>query len=211
MSEKTLLQKITAGQTQLEQPKFDQKVDFTAKGRRVKYNYASLSECMRVACEALNPQGVAVWHDILESDGKLYAVTCLSDENDTITRCPFPIHLNGSSQDNGSEFTYAKRYSLCAALGIVADEDDDGKAAQDAQEQRVNRSQVPAQVKKNEQPKQANGRNDALTEFIHVLTIWCDEYNMNMNEQKERIKSRDDYADTEQFYRKVTEEYRAEI
>ena len=32
-------------------------------------------------------------------------------------------------QGQGSAVTYARRYSYCAALGIVADEDDDGQAA----------------------------------------------------------------------------------
>lgn len=32
-------------------------------------------------------------------------------------------------QSQGSALTYARRYSYCAALGIVADEDDDGEAA----------------------------------------------------------------------------------
>lgn len=35
-------------------------------------------------------------------------------------------------QGQGSAVTYARRYSLCAILGIVGDEDDDGQAAQTA-------------------------------------------------------------------------------
>ena len=37
-----------------------------------------------------------------------------------------------SPQDQGSAITYAKRYSISALLGIVADEDDDGSKAQEA-------------------------------------------------------------------------------
>jgi hypothetical protein len=37
-----------------------------------------------------------------------------------------------TSQQLGSAITYARRYSLCAVLGIVADEDDDGAKASEA-------------------------------------------------------------------------------
>lgn len=43
-----------------------------------------------------------------------------------------------TSQGHGSAITYARRYALCAALGIVADEDDDGQVA--SHEQRAPRN-----------------------------------------------------------------------
>lgn len=51
-----------------------------------------------------------------------------------------------TAQGQGSAITYAKRYSICAVLGITADDDDDGTAA----------SKVPAApYKKKEEPKPA--------------------------------------------------------
>lgn len=38
----------------------------------------------------------------------------------------------GTPQTAGSAITYARRYSLCAALGVAGEEDDDGNAAQHA-------------------------------------------------------------------------------
>lgn len=35
----------------------------------------------------------------------------------------------GTPQQRGSEITYAKRYALCAVVGIAPDDDDDGNAA----------------------------------------------------------------------------------
>jgi hypothetical protein len=44
----------------------------------------------------------------------------------------YPANLTGKPQDIGSNITYAKRYALCAMLGlIVGDEDDDGNKAQE--------------------------------------------------------------------------------
>jgi hypothetical protein len=44
---------------------------------------------------------------------------------------PMPDKVNGqnAAQQMGSATTYAKRYALCSALGIVTGEDDDGLAA----------------------------------------------------------------------------------
>jgi hypothetical protein len=47
-------------------------------------------------------------------------------------------------QGQGSAITYARRYSLCAVLGLVADEDDDGNSAVNAaRAARVNRIPEP--------------------------------------------------------------------
>jgi len=68
-------------------------------------------------------------------------------------RYPLP---QGKPQDLGSAITYARRYALCAVTGAVADEDDDGQAAQKAatRQQRGNAPQRTAA----EQPKRADGR-----------------------------------------------------
>ena len=46
---------------------------------------------------------------------------------------------NIDPQAHGSAITYARRYALCSALGIVADEDDDGNAATHAPVKPVNK------------------------------------------------------------------------
>lgn len=44
----------------------------------------------------------------------------------------YPLPSNAKPQELGSAITYARRYAISAVLGIVADEDDDGNAAQSA-------------------------------------------------------------------------------
>lgn len=46
-----------------------------------------------------------------------------------------------SAQGVGSALTYLRRYALAAMVGIVADEDDDGNAASQPQQQRVQAAQ----------------------------------------------------------------------
>jgi hypothetical protein len=57
------------------------------------------------------------------------------------------------AQGMGSAITYARRYSLCAVLNLVADDDDDGHAASQGRQGSQARS-----------PAQANGKPAAATE-----------------------------------------------
>ena len=45
----------------------------------------------------------------------------------------YPLPSGGTPQQIGSAITYARRYALSAVTGLVADDDDDGNQAQDAQ------------------------------------------------------------------------------
>lgn len=198
-NEKTLLQKLTEASLKIESPAFDCEVDYTAKGRRTHYKYASLKACMEAVNAAFSEYGISVWHEVKIIDNSLYAVTCASDGNQVIERCPFPVELNQSSQQNGSEFTYAKRYSLCASFGIVAEDDDDGEIAEC--KSKVDRSKVP----------KSKGRNEALTDFIAVLGPWCELHGEDIEVRKAIIRERSDYEDTAEFYRKIIKEYEKDL
>lgn len=92
-----------------------------------KSHYADLADCVKTASPIATKHGLAVtqhpgigylttrlWHSSgqwIEEDSEL----AISKEHD--------------SQARGSAITYSRRYDYCAALGIVADEDDDGNAA----------------------------------------------------------------------------------
>jgi hypothetical protein len=61
------------------------------------------------------------------------------------------------AQGYGSAMTYAKRYSLAAALGVVADEDDDGNAA--------------SHPRNGKQPSSENSNERATIEQVQALTL----------------------------------------
>lgn len=124
MPDKSLLQKITEAQLVVENPKLDKSAQYG--------KYSSLKECFRVVNTACAPLGLSVYHDIEDTDTGYLVSTVITDGNETVKRSPFPANFGTKPQTNGSELTYAKRYSLCAAFGIVGDDDDDGQAAQDA-------------------------------------------------------------------------------
>lgn len=93
--------------------------------------YASLQSVWNAAREVLAPNGLSVVQTFGQTDGaRLDLTTTLMHVSGqwiagTISLTP----TKADPQGCGSAATYARRYSLAAILGIVADEDDDGEAA----------------------------------------------------------------------------------
>lgn len=71
---------------------------------------------------------------------------------------PMPLLLTKQDpQAQGSAITYARRYSLCSALGIVADKDDDGnKASAPAKHQGTVKTAIPTGTVSDKQKKYIN-------------------------------------------------------
>lgn len=92
--------------------------------------YADLTAVWAACRPALAKHGISVtqW-PIHAEDGRLHIVTRVAHAGEWI-KSHFSIPVTKQDpQGYGSATTYAKRFTLAAALGIVADEDDDGNAA----------------------------------------------------------------------------------
>jgi hypothetical protein len=119
---------LAAAQGEMRQPVKDREVAVSTKtGRSYKFRYATLDACMAVARPVLAKHGLAVVQFV--QDGAL--VTSILHASGEGMDCPLPLPpMPNSPQEAGSLITYFKRYGYCAALGIVADEDDDANAAE---------------------------------------------------------------------------------
>lgn len=96
-----------------------------------KSKYADLAECLNVAREPLSKNGLSIFQaneGIVESN-KLAVTTLIMHSSGQFIKVTssYPIQKN-DAQGFGSTLTYARRYSLAAALGL-AQEDDDGNSA----------------------------------------------------------------------------------
>jgi hypothetical protein len=92
--------------------------------------YADLSAVWDAIRPALSRHKVSVtqW-PVHSNDNRLHIVTRLAHAGQWIA-CRFSIPVTkADAHGHGSAITYAKRYTLAAAIGVVADEDDDGNAA----------------------------------------------------------------------------------
>jgi hypothetical protein len=92
--------------------------------------YADLGACIDAVESALLDNGIAFVQDTFEDATGVTVETVFLHESGEERRCG-KLHVPAAKQDPqgyGSALTYARRYSLMAACGIAA-EDDDGNAA----------------------------------------------------------------------------------
>ena len=91
-----------------------------------KNRYADFKSCMDACRSPLSDNGLSVMQYCDTVNDKLVLVTMLSHSSGQWIKSYFPLNpKNMDSQSIGSALSYAKRYSLCAKLGIVSDDDDD--------------------------------------------------------------------------------------
>lgn len=92
--------------------------------------YADLATCLEAVDDALLANGIALMQETFEdSTGVTVETVFLHESGETIRGGK--LHVPASKQDPqgyGSALSYCRRYSLMAACGIAA-EDDDGNAA----------------------------------------------------------------------------------
>lgn len=115
-------------QGSIKQPKLTKEVKVaTRQGGNYKFRYADLSACMEASRECLKANGLAVVQ-MIDNDR---LITLLTHKSGQWFQSVISIRNanNLAYQDLGSAITYLKRYSFCAILGIVADDDDDANRA----------------------------------------------------------------------------------
>lgn len=139
----------------------------TQKGK-YSYKYADLTSILEIALPVLNSCGVALFQAGEDGpDGSMVLTTMLMHEDggQIVTSMPLRISSNATPQEMGSAMAYAKRYAVCAALGLAPDEDDDGQAASRPQ---ANRSTPPRPGSTKDKPADTLGI-DGATKFREEL------------------------------------------
>lgn len=109
-----------------------------------KSRYADLTAVWGACRPALAKHGISVtqW-PVHAEDGRLHIVTRIAHGGEWI-KAHFSLPVTKQDpQGYGSATTYAKRFCLAAALGVVADEDDDGNAASQRPSQAAKQPESP--------------------------------------------------------------------
>ncbi len=100
---------------------------------RFSYRYMSLDAAMPLIVAALNKHGLVVTQHLGERDGLRTLSTrihyAVADDGESIAST-LVLPATEDMQELGKAITYARRYSLVALLGLVADEDTDGSAGE---------------------------------------------------------------------------------
>lgn len=100
-----------------------------------KSKYAKLEDCLEAVDGPCLDAGIAMYQETSEDATGVTVETVFLHESGEVLRCG-KLHVPASKQDPqgyGSALTYARRYSLLAACGIAAEDDDGNAAAKAAQ------------------------------------------------------------------------------
>ncbi len=101
-------------------------------GNSYSYKYADLNDVLEEVRPVLNKHGLSVAQSTVSEEGQIGVVTRIYHTSGHVeTFGPLLLPAGGDARSAGSAITYARRYGLCAALGISPDDDDDGEAARE--------------------------------------------------------------------------------
>jgi hypothetical protein len=106
-------------------------VPFDSLNPHFKSRFASLSAIHKAIKPLLAKHGLAVLQFPVSTDGRAGCVTRIIHESGESMEETLLLPLaKNDPQGAGAAVSYARRYGLSGALGIVTEEDDDGEAAQ---------------------------------------------------------------------------------
>lgn len=103
-----------------------------ARNPHFKNRYLTLEKLLDTMLPILNEKGILVLQMPATVDNGQPALTTMlvdTETGDTFDGTMPLILQKNDPQGVGSAITYARRYMLMSALGLVADEDDDGESA----------------------------------------------------------------------------------
>lgn len=128
-----LAKALSAAQPELKAPKKEKTAKVSTKdGGSYSYSYADLGDVIECYRGPLARHGLSVVQPMRVQDGHIVLVTKLIHDSGEWIASEYPVAPFQRPQEQGSAITYARRYAVSALLGIAAEDDDDGKAAQDA-------------------------------------------------------------------------------
>ena len=128
-----LAKALAAAQGELEPAERNATAAIGEKGR-LSRKYADLTAMIDAVRKVLPKHGLSIAQIVLPTEGVAHVRTMLMHESGQwlASECRMPYDNTGSKnavQSMGSAITYARRYSLSALVGVVADDDDDGEGA----------------------------------------------------------------------------------
>lgn len=131
----------------------------TRTGGKYRFSYAPLEEIIATCRPVLAKHGLGFYHNVEPSEnGSQVNCVLFHSSGQTVVGCSMAIPSQESIQEFGSALTYARRYTLQCALGVSAEDDDDGNHSCGGNTKTVNE-------KKNgsaKPPKQAETAKDAI-------------------------------------------------
>lgn len=143
----------------------------TADNPFFKSKYAPLDEVMPLALETLSKHDIAVSQLVTRIDNQSALETTLMHSSGQFISAVQPLVLDKNNpQGQGSAITYARRYAIMSAIGMVADEDDDGNKASPVTQSKQASPSYPASDKQKALIAKKLGENGVMgKDDIHAF------------------------------------------
>jgi len=110
--------------------------DRMAKLGTYSYAYADLASVLEAIRPTLSKHALALVQPLLWMDGHPWLITRLIHSSGQWVESHYPLGVYERPQEMGSAITYARRYAICALVGIAAEDDDDAAGAEQATERK---------------------------------------------------------------------------
>lgn len=118
-----IMAKLANAASKMENPKFD------STNPHFKSKFASLGAVIAAIKPSLTAEGLMFRQTCEGQSVDPWLVTYVYDGTNDMELSRVPLAMSADPQKQGSAITYAKRYGLCAAFGLVGEEDDDANKA----------------------------------------------------------------------------------
>lgn len=113
-------------------------------GGEYSYKFADLADVLEMALPILSKYEIALLQPTQRIDGKLYIVSVIvHSSGQWFSSDGILITQESDKQGLGSEVSYSRRYDGCSLIGIMPDEDEDGKISTEKARETPN---VPAKT-----------------------------------------------------------------
>ena len=115
-----------------------------------KSKYSTLKDCWDTARPVLAKHGLCVlqFPDVMGDGNYVLKTVVMHESGESMEGYQPVLSAKQDAQSIGSALTYARRYGLCALLGLVSgDEDDDGNAASQVKSRSIPSKDVTAPSK----------------------------------------------------------------
>lgn len=163
---------LAAAQGMMKPAVFDCENTFFKKGNKPS-RYASLKSCMDSIKEPFNACGLSVHQDVTSVGGAISIATLVSHCSGQwfeFGPCLFNPK-DQTSQGYGSAITYGKRYCLCAALSIVADDDDDANDATFGSQKTMENAKPDSTLQPKKKYDGYNGSRITLKQLATIIDL----------------------------------------
>lgn len=139
--------------------------------------YVGLESVMPAALALLSKYNIALAQTVGTAEdgiGTTLSTTLLHVSGEWLTDTQPLLLAKADAQGQGSAITYARRYGLMSALGIVAEEDDDGNKATPRPRQKAQRKSAAVKSAPKEQPASAqdNISNNTSLMWTYLYRIY---------------------------------------